>query len=91
MSAPDELFEELTAGTESADQLSVEARGDSGRVHLEASDIEAMLAPGEARSFADGLEEHAREEGWYHAGQTKPLVEEIRETAATVEQERTSR
>lgn len=36
-------------------------------------------------TFSDDLEADAKEDGWYHSGRTKPLVEEVEESAEHVE------
>ena len=87
MSAREELFRRLSEGGENAEQVEVRTDEDAGvvEVGLEDDDIAVELDPDEARSFSEDLESDARDEGWYHAGQTKPLIEEIEESAERVE------
>jgi hypothetical protein len=85
MSAARELFQKLSEGQENAEQVTVRPDEEAGIVELEMEGTSARLDPDEARAFADDLEADAKDEGWYHAGQTKPLIEEIRESAETVE------
>lgn len=85
MSAAEELFRKLSRGQGNAEQVAVRPDEAGGTVELEMEGTEARLDSDEARAFADDLEAYAKDEGWYHAGQTKPLVEEIRETAAAIE------
>lgn len=85
MSAAEKLFQRLSKGQENAEQVTVRTDEEAGSVELEMEGTAVHLDPDEARSFADDLEAYAKDEGWYHAGQTKPLVEEIRESAETVE------
>lgn len=84
MSDTDELFERLSEGRENAEDVSVRTDEADGTVELELDGTAVELTADEARSFADDLEADAREDGWYHAGQTKPLLEEIEESAARV-------
>lgn len=85
MSAKEQLFHRLSEREDTAEEVSVEANESSGTVEVALDDIEVRLSPEEARSFTDDLEADAKEDGWYHAGQTKPLIEDIEETAASVE------
>lgn len=85
MSDADELRRRLEMGEQNAEEISVEEDGEDGSVALRAEDEEARLGPDEARSFADELEEQAQEDGWYHAGQTEPFLDRIREAADAVE------
>ena len=74
-------------GEQNAEQIAVREDEEAGDVTLRAEDREARLAPEEARSFADELEEQAREDGWYHAGQTEPFLDRIREAADAVDRD----
>jgi len=85
MSAKETLRRKLSEGGENAEQVSVEPREDDGTVAVELEGTTAELDPDEARSFSAELTEDAKEEGWYHTGQTKDLVEEIAEYAERVE------
>lgn len=85
MSAKEELFRKLSEGGENAEQVSVEADESSGTVQVELTGTSVELDPDEARSFSADLTADAKEEGWYHAGQTKDLVEEIADSADRVE------
>lgn len=85
MTDADELRRRLEVGEQNAEEISVQEDGEDGTVTLTTGDEEARLDPGEARSFADELEEQAEEEGWYHAGQTEPFLDRIREAADAVE------
>jgi hypothetical protein len=85
MSAKEDLLRKLSEGGENAEQVSVEPREDEGTVEVELQGTEVELDPDEAREFSADLTEDAKEEGWYHAGQTKDLVEEIADSADRVE------
>jgi hypothetical protein len=85
MSAKEDLLRKLSEGGENAEQVSVEPREDEGTVEVELLGTEVELDPDEAREFSADLTEDAKEEGWYHAGQTKDLVEEIADSADRVE------
>lgn len=87
MSAREELFRKLSEGGENAEQVDVRTDEDAGVVVMELEDenISVELDPDEARSFSEDLEADARDEGWYHAGQTKPFIEEIEESADSLE------
>lgn len=85
MSAKEKLFRKLSDGGENAEQVSVETREDEGTVEVQLKGTEVELDPDEARSFSADLTEDAKEEGWYHTGQTKDLVEEIAASADRVE------
>jgi hypothetical protein len=85
MSAREDLFRKLSKGGENAEEVSVEADEGDGTVRVELAETRVELDPDEARSFSEDLEADARDEGWYHAGQTKPMLEEIEETADRVE------
>lgn len=85
MSAKEQLFERLSEREENAESVSVETNESDGTVDVGLEDLEVRLSPDEARSFTDDLEADAKEDGWYHAGQTKPLIEDIEESAASVE------
>lgn len=87
MSDADELRRRLEVDEQNAEQISVREDGETSTVTLRAEDREARLDPDEARSFADELEEQARKDGWYHAGQTEPFLDRIRETADAVERD----
>lgn len=85
MSAKEDLFRKLSEGGENAEQVSVQTDDADGTVELELEETSVELEPEEARSFSEDLATDARDEGWYHSGQTKPLIEEIQESAARVE------
>lgn len=85
MSAKEELVRKLSEGGENAEQVSVEPREDEGAVAVELEDTRLELDPDEARTLSADLTADAREEGWYHTGQTKDLVEEIAASADRVE------
>ena len=85
MSAKEELFRKLSEGSENAEQVSVQADESDGTVQVELEGTSVELDPDEARSFSADLTEDAQEEGWYHSGQTKDLVEEIADSADQVE------
>ncbi|QLD90162.1 hypothetical protein HWV07_14415 [Natronomonas salina] len=85
MSAKEELFRKLSEGGENAEQVSVEADESDGTVQVELEGTSVELDPDEARSFSADLTEDAKEDGWYHSGQTKDLVEEIADSADRVE------
>ena len=85
MSAKEELFRKLSEGGENAEQVSVEPREDEGTVQVQLEGTELELDPDEARSLSADLTQDAKEEGWYHTGQTKDLVEEIADSADRVE------
>ena len=85
MSAKEELVQKLSEGGENAEQVSVEPREDEGTVQVELEGTELELDPDEARSLSADLTADAKEEGWYHTGQTKDLVEEIAASADQVE------
>ena len=85
MSAKEELFQKLSEGGEEAEQVSVEPDEEAGTVEVELEGTAVELDPDEARSFTEDLEADAKEDGWYHSGQTKPLLEEIEESAERVE------
>lgn len=85
MSAKEQLFQRLSEREDTAEEVSVEANESSGTVEVALDDVEVQLSPDEARSFTDELEADAKEDGWYHSGQTKPLIDDIEESAETVE------
>lgn len=85
MSARDQLFERLSEDEDTAEEVSVEANETDGTVEVALDDVEVSLTPDEARSFTEDLEADAKEDGWYHSGQTKPLIDDIEETAESVE------
>lgn len=85
MSAKEELFRKLSEGGENAEQVSVQADESDGTVQVELEGTSVELDPDEARSFSADLTEDAKEDGWYHSGQTKDLVEEIADSADRVE------
>lgn len=85
MTDRDEIFERLSEGGENAEQVSVRADEEAGAVTVELEELSTELDSDEARSFADDLEADARDEGWYHAGQTKPLLDSIRDAADSVD------
>lgn len=85
MSAKEQLFERLSEREDTAEEVSVEPNESDGTVEVELEDVEVSLSPDEARSFTDDLEADAKEDGWYHSGQTKPLIDDIEESAESVE------
>ena len=85
MSAREEIFRKLSEGPENAEQVEVRPDESDGTVQVELEGTSVELDPDEARSFSADLTEDAKEEGWYHAGQTKDLVEEIADSADQVE------
>lgn len=85
MSAKEELFERLSEREDTAEEVSVEANESDGTVEVALDDVEVSLSPDEARSFTEDLEADAKEDGWYHSGQTKPLIDDIEESAESVE------
>lgn len=85
MSAKDEISRKLSEGGENAEQVEVRPDETDGTVEVELEGTSVELDPEEARSFSAELTEDAKEEGWYHAGQTKELVEEIADSADRVE------
>lgn len=85
MSAKEQLFDRLSEREENAESVSVETNESDGTVEIGLEDLEVSLSPDEARSFTEALEADAKEDGWYHAGQTKPLIDEIEESAASIE------
>ena len=85
MSDRDDLFERLSEGPENAEQVTVRTNRENGTVEVELERTVVELNPDEAHTFADDLENDARENGWYHAGQTRPFLENVRESADAVE------
>ena len=85
MSAKEELFQRLSEDSENAEQVSVETDESSGTVQVALEGTSVQLDPDEAREFSADLTEDAKEDGWYHSGQTKDLVEEIADSADRVE------
>lgn len=85
MSAKDQLFERLSERDENVESVSVETNESEGTVELALDDLTVELSPDEARSFTEELEADAKEDGWYHSGQTKPLIDDIEESAESVE------
>lgn len=85
MSAKEELFQRLSEGSENAEQVSVDTDESSGTVQVELEGTSVELDPDEAREFSADLTADAKEDGWYHSGQTKDLVEEIADSADRVE------
>ncbi len=84
MSAKEELFQRLSEGNENAENVTVRTDESAGTIEVALDDTVAELTPDEAKSFSMTLEEDARDEGWYHTGQTKPLIKDIQESAEQV-------